>query len=101
MNPADENAIADYLRDGGHILRLRETIPVTDQEIIEYLAGCGIHAKYCEGDLLPYLCNGKRRSAATLVRLANRCRQEQHLAPFALRIGPTPVRLANASASED
>ena len=101
MNPADENAIADYLRGGGHVLRVRETIPATDQEIIEYLASCGIHAKYCEGDQRPYLCDRKRRSAGALVRLANRSRQAQHLAPFALRIDPAPVRIAKTSASED
>jgi hypothetical protein len=101
MNPADENAVADYLRGGGHVLRVRETIPATDQEIIEYLAACGIHAKYSEGDWRPYLCHGKRRSAGALVRLANRYRHEQHLAPFALRIDPTPVRPAKTSASGD
>ena len=92
MNPADADAVAEYLKDGGHIVRVQEAVLATGQDVIEYLAARGHHARYCEGDRKLYLCDGKRYGEAALVDLANRHRRMQGLAPFALRLDATPLR---------
>ncbi len=92
MNPADAEAVADYLKDGGHIVKVQEAVLATDHDVIEYLAACGHRARYCEGDSKLYLCDGKRFGEAALVELANRHRRTQGLAPFALRLDATPLR---------
>ena len=101
MNPADADAVAEYLKDGGEVFKAQGTIAATDQEIIEYLATRGIHARYCDGDLLPYLCGGTRYSAAALVRLANTTRRAEQLPPFALRMHATPIRTIRTGPQED
>ena len=98
MNPVDAEAIADYLKDGGHIVRVQEAVLVTGQEIIQYLAACGHHARYSEGDRRLYLCDGKRFGETALLDLANRYRHTRGLAPFALRLGATPFRTMTAKA---
>ena len=92
INPADAEAVADYLKDGGHIVKVQEAVLATDQDVIEYLAACGHHARYCEGDRKLYLCDGKRYGETALVELANQHRRTQRLAPFALRLDATPLR---------
>ena len=90
MSPADAYAVAEYLKNGGQVVKVQETIPATDQEVINYLATCGHRAKYCDGDMRQYLCDGKRWGVLALVRRANRYRRAQQLAPFALRV---PIRV--------
>ena len=92
MNLADAEAVAEYLKDGGHILKVQEAVLATDQDVIEYLAACGHRARYCEGDSKLYLCDGKRYGETALVQLANEHRRTQQLAPFALRLDATPLR---------
>jgi len=92
MNLADANAIAEFLKDGGEVIKVKDTVPATEQEVLDYLATCGIHAKYMDGDLKPYLQDKKRYSALGLVALANEFRRDQQLAPFALRMNPSPRR---------
>ena len=55
MNPADAEAVAEYLKDGGHIVKVQEAVLASDQDVIAYLAACGHRARYCEGDFLGYV----------------------------------------------
>jgi hypothetical protein len=99
MNPVDAEAVAEYLKDGGHIVKVQDAILATDQDIIEYLAACGHHARYSEGDRRRYLCDGKRFGEAALVELANRYRRAHGLAPFALRLDATPLRAMSSKST--
>ena len=85
-NPADANAIAEYLNC---VRKGSELTPATAQEIIAYLAGREIKARYHPGDSKLYLCRGKRVSANDLVEIANRFRRTQNAQPFALSWTPS------------
>jgi len=86
MNPSDEIAIAEFLQAGGRICHVKESVRVTESELLEYLASCGIAAKYSAGDLRAYMCQGKRVSASKLIAIANEHRRSLQLPPFALRV---------------
>ena len=86
MNPDDEAAVADFLKAGGRVRHVKESVRVTENELLDYLASCGIEAKYCPGDLRAYICEGKRVSANRLVAIANERRRSLQLPPFALRV---------------
>ena len=86
MTSIDESAIAFFLKAGGSISHLKESVRVSEGELLEYLASCGITAKYTPGDYRAYLCEGKRISLSRLVALANDRRRSLHLPPFALKI---------------
>ena len=86
MNPVDEHAIAEFLKAGGYISRVRESVGISEIELLDYLASCGITAKYSGGDSRTYLCQGKRVSASRLVAVANEHRRSLELPPFSLRV---------------
>lgn len=86
MSSVDEGTIADFLKAAGRVSRLKESVRVTEGELLEYLASCGITAKYTPGDYRAYLCQGKRVSLNRLVALANEHRRSLHLPPFALKV---------------
>ena len=86
MSPLDKTAIADFLKSGGRVSRVRQSIEVSEGELIDYLASCGVVAKYKGGDSRPYLYQGKRVSAGKLVAIANEHRLALELPPFALRV---------------
>ena len=88
MSPAQEKALSEYLRGGGPIKKLDPTIVTTVADVVAYLASCGIPVRYLGGSERPYIAEGKRYSASALVRFANINRQQQRLAPFALRVNP-------------
>ena len=91
MNPADERAIAEFLGAGRRVSRVKEAVRVSEPELLDYLAGCGIVAQYKGGDdSRPYLWRGKRVNASALVEIANQQRNLLNLPPFALRTYPTP-----------
>ena len=92
MNPTDASAIATYLKDGGQIVRVKGTVRATEQEVLDYLGACGLKAKYFPDDPRPYLCNNKRHSLTSLIRLANSHRRSRQLSPFILGIYLTPTR---------
>ena len=92
MSPPHVKAISEYLKRGGPIKKLDPAIVTTVAEVVTYLASCGIPVRHLEGSERPYVAERKRYSASALVRRANVCRQEQRLAPFALRVGPSPRR---------
>jgi hypothetical protein len=95
MNPNDETAIADFLKAGGRVCHVMESVRVTESELLDYLASCGIAAKYSPGDLRAYMCQGKRISASKLIKIANEHRRSLQLPPFALRVS---IRYAGRSA---
>jgi hypothetical protein len=90
LNPADAKAIAEFLNGGGQIAKVKDPVTATEQEVIDFLAGCGVAARYLPGDVKAYWCNNRRCSMTALVRLANTHRYAQQLAPFALRLLPSP-----------
>lgn len=78
------DAIADFMRSGGKVVKVQEAIPVTVPELLEYLASCGIRTKYSPGS--GTFLRGKRRcSLRKLVEVANTYRSAQQLPPFAIR----------------
>ena len=92
LDPVDAKAIAEYLNGGGQIARVKDPVTATEQEVIDFLASCGISARYLPGDMKAYWCNNRRCSMTALVRLANTYRYAQQLAPFAIRLMPSPRR---------
>lgn len=90
LKQADANAIADFLNGGGQIAKVKTPVTATEQEVIDFLASCGVTARYLPGDMKAYWCNNRRCSMTALVRLANGHRYAQELAPFAIRLIPSP-----------
>jgi hypothetical protein len=90
LNPIDAKAIAEFLNGGGQIARVKDPVTATEQEVIDFLATCGVAARYLPGDMKAYWCNNRRCSMTALVRLANTYRYAQQLAPFAIRLIPSP-----------
>jgi len=86
LSPTDERAIAEFLHAGGRISRVRESVVVSEPELLDYLARCGFAAKYQAGDSSAYLCQRKPASTSKLVALANERRRMADLPPFALRL---------------
>ena len=86
MSPLDKHAIAEFLKAGGRVSRLKGSVRVSEAELIDYLASCGITAKYQAGDARAYVCQGKRVSASKLVAIANEHRRSGGLPPFSLRV---------------
>jgi hypothetical protein len=79
------DAIAAFLENGGRVVRLQGTLPVTGPEVLEYLGGCGITATYSPGHPRFYLYKGQLVSLSKLVAVANRRRQAEQLPPFVPR----------------
>lgn len=90
LKSADAHAIAAFLNNGGRIAKVEDPITATEQEVIDFLVSCGVTAKYLPGDVKAYWCNNRRCSMTALVRLANGYRYAQKLAPFAIRLIPSP-----------
>jgi len=91
MKPADASAIAKFLKQGGEVLKIQEAIPSTEQEVLVYLASCGIRVVYSPSVSVPYTCSGKRHNLASLVLMANGRRRSQKLSPFALTPGSAGI----------
>ena len=85
MKCDDEIAIAEFLRNGGRIMKVEPDVPATAAECLAYLSSCGVSAKYFPGDPKPYLCHKRRLSIHGLFDLANGYRRAQHLLPFAIQ----------------
>jgi hypothetical protein len=85
MKPSDELAVAEFLKDGGRILKVDPDVPATPQEVLDFLVSCGVDAKYFPGDPKPYLYQKRRLSLRALVELANEHRRALRLQPFSLR----------------
>jgi hypothetical protein len=86
MNPVDEHAVAEFLKAGGYVSHVKESVGVSEAELLDYLASCGITVKYRAGDLKAYICDGKRVSTSKLIAVANELRRAQDVPPFSLRV---------------
>ena len=86
LNPVDAQAIARFLGNGGRVTKVDSPVTATEQEVIDFLAMCGVTARYMPGDMRAYWCNNRRYSMTEMVRLANVYRCKRQLAPFAIRL---------------
>ena len=85
MKPADADAIARFVQQGGQVNKVVAPIPTTEGQVVAYLAdGCGLTVKFFPGDLKPYACRGRRYSIHGLIGLANIYRTAQQLPPITL-----------------
>ena len=87
LKTADARAIAQFLNGGGRIVKVKDSVAVTEQEVIEYLLTCGVSVNF-RCSMKAYSCNGRDYSKSELVRLANEYRRARKLAPFAIRLIP-------------
>jgi hypothetical protein len=92
MSESSTDAIADFLRRGGKVIKVQETIPVTGPEVLDYLVSCGFRVKTSPGNSATYLYEGKLVGLSKLVGLANDHRRSQKLPPFAARVKIYPGR---------
>ena len=84
MKPTDLDAIANFIAQGGLVQKARAAIPATEQDVLVYLASCGLSVKYIPGTLHPYACRRRRYNANGLLKLANEYRRAQNLPPMML-----------------
>ena len=84
MKPIDSDAIANFIAQGGQVLKASPAIPATEQDVLVYLASCGLRVKYVAGTSTPYACMKRRYSANGLLKLANEYRRSQKLPPMML-----------------
>ena len=84
MKRTNERAIAEFFQGGGEIRRCKAPVRVSEQELFEYLAKCGLPVKVFPGEPRPYGCNGKRLNIGSLLRLANERRSVQQFPPLTL-----------------
>ena len=84
MKPTDFDAIANFLAQGGQVLKASAAIPATEQDVLVYLASCGLRVRYVPGTSNPYSCMQRRYNANGLLKLANEYRRSQKLPPMML-----------------
>ena len=86
MSSTDQHAITAFLDAGGRVSRVEGSVRVSEGELLDYLASCGVTARYRAGDSRTYVCQGKRMSMSKLVALANEHRRSHELPPFAPKV---------------
>jgi hypothetical protein len=87
-NPEGARAIAEFLKAGGKVKTFESPITVSVEEVIAYLATCGVEVKRAVGEKNPYLFNRKRYGAEGLARIANEFRVKAGLRVFAVTLSP-------------
>ena len=87
MKRDDGIAVAEFLKDGGRILKVEPDVPASVVECLAFLESCGVSAKYFPGDPKPYLCHKRRLSVQGIFDLANSYRRARRLQPFAIKHG--------------
>lgn len=58
MKPSQSDAIADFIAQGGRVLKVSAAIPATVQDVLVYPASCGVSVKYIPGTRVPTLAEG-------------------------------------------
>jgi hypothetical protein len=87
LNTESAEAISEFLKNGGQVLKLPPATPVTGREVVEYLLSCGIPARfYTKVSTTTYIYNDKAVTLRKLVELANKHRRMQQLPPFASKV---------------
>jgi hypothetical protein len=80
-------AIAEFVKNGGKVVKVPETIPVTGPEVLEYLRSCGIEAAFApSSSITAYMYKGRHVSLRKLVDIANKHRLAKELPPFSARV---------------
>ena len=92
MNSANTDAIADFLRNGGKVVKVQETISITGPEVVDYLLTCGFRVKSSPGNPATYLYDGKQVGLSKLIAMANDHRRSHDLPPWAPRVKIFPGR---------
>jgi hypothetical protein len=101
MNSVDEEAVAEFLREGGQVQRVNSSGRITEQELLDYLASVGIKARYVDGDSKSYICYGRRFSLAGLERLANIIRIQRKEPPIGVTFDQGPLVSYDPSSLSD
>ena len=84
MKASDEAAIAQFFDAGGRVSYVKETVEVSESELIRVLAECGLVVTY-RADGRSFAHDGKRLTPSALVALANEHRRSIGLPALALR----------------
>ena len=92
MSSTSTDAIADFLRNGGKVVKVQETISITGPEVVDYLLSCGFRVKNSPGSPATYLYDGKPVGLTKLIELANDHRRSHDLPPWAARVKIFPGR---------
>jgi hypothetical protein len=80
-------AIAEFVKNGGKVMKVPETIPVTGPEVLDYLRSCGIPAAFApSSSISAYIYRGRHVSLRKLVDVANKHRRAKQLPPFSARV---------------
>jgi hypothetical protein len=80
-------AIAEFVKNGGKVVKVPETIPVTGPEVLDFLRSCGIPAGFApSSSVSAYLYKGRHVSLRKLVDIANKHRRAKELPPFSARV---------------
>jgi hypothetical protein len=81
------DSIAEFMANGGKVLKGPDPIRVTAPEVLDYLQSCGTSAGFAKsGSATPYLYNGRHITLRKLVEVANKHRLAQKLPPFAGKV---------------
>jgi hypothetical protein len=86
MAPEDAAAVVNFLSRGGKVHKIQGAIPVTEPEVLDFLASRGVRVQYLPGTSKAFGLGQKRFKLPELIGLANKHRHSEQLAPFALRI---------------
>jgi len=86
--PEPQDVIADFIQNGGRVVKVQQTIPVTAPEVLDYLVACGLCASYSPRNLGLYIFEGKVLTLRKLIDVANEHRRIEELPPFVARISP-------------
>ena len=87
-DPEGTRAFAEFFKAGGKVKTFEGPITVSVEEVLAYLATCGIEVKRAVGEKNPYLFNRKRYSAEGLTRMASGFRVKAGLRVFAITLPP-------------
>ena len=84
MKARDEAAIAQFFDAGGRVSYVKETVEVSEPELIGVLAECGLVVT-SRADGRTFAHEGKRFTPSALIALANKHRRSIGLPALALR----------------
>ena len=92
MSPISVDPIAEFLKRGGKVVKVQETIRVNADEVLEYLVNCGFRVKVSPSHPNAYVYGTRILSLSKLVELANEQRRAEKLQPFATIVKIHPGR---------
>ena len=84
MKATDEAAIAQFFDAGGRVSYVKETVEISEPELVRVLAECGLVVTY-RANGRSFAHDGKRFTPSALIALANKHRRSMGLPALALR----------------